>query len=86
VPVALAVAPALLVSVVVTAAGLMFVRLVLAGGPRLVGGEFWGAVAPELLWPLWGAALATAAVAYAYRRRGRCRVCGRGEDPREASR
>jgi hypothetical protein len=78
VPVAAAVVPALLVAVVVTAAGLMFVRLVASGDPRLIGGEFWGAVAPELLWPVWGLSLGAAAVAYHYRRRGSCRVCGLG--------
>ncbi len=35
-------------------------------------------VGPTLLFPLWGAALAVATVAYYYRRRGPCSVCGRG--------
>ena len=53
----------------------MFVRLTLTGGldeilgDGVLGGENWAALAPELLWPLWGAALAAAALAYYYRRR-----------------
>jgi hypothetical protein len=31
--------------------------------------------------PLWGAALAAAVLAYAYRRRGACGICGEGEAP-----
>jgi hypothetical protein len=31
----------------------------------------WAALAPKLLWPLWGAALGAATPAYYYRRRGR---------------
>jgi hypothetical protein len=77
VPPALAIAPATLVAVSVTAAGLMFIRLVLRDG---FPPEGWATLAPELLWPLWGAALGAAAVAYAYRRRGRCTLCGRGHD------
>lgn len=87
VPVWFAVVPASLVSVLVTAAGLMFVRLTLAGtlgdsfnffgdGEMALGGENWAALAPELLWPVWGFALGAATLAY-YRRRGRCGCCGR---------
>lgn len=84
VPILLAVVPASLVSVLVTAAGLMFVRLALTGGLANILGEGgltadnWAALAPELLWPLWGAALAAATLAYYFRRRGRCERCGRG--------
>ena len=76
VPIPLAVVPASLVSVLVTTAGLMFVRLTLTGGIGAILGEGvlsaenWAALAPELLWPLWGAALGTATLAYYYRRRG----------------
>ena len=80
VPPALATVPASLVSVLVTTAGLMFVRLQVTGTVRdlfgfLPGG--WAALGPELLWPLWGVALAAATVAYHYRRRGPCGHCGR---------
>jgi len=82
VPIPPAVVPASLVSVLVTAAGLMFVRLTLTGelasilGERVLTADNWAALAPELLWPLWGAALGAATLAYYYRRRGRCGHCG----------
>lgn len=77
VPVALAVVPAVVVAALVTSAGLMFWRLVVTGtldevfswlGPA---DRNWAALAPELLWPIWGAALAGSAAAYAARRRSR---------------
>ncbi|MEV4479133.1 hypothetical protein [Micromonospora coxensis] len=74
VPVPLAVVPAGVVAVVVTAAGFGL----------LSTPEFWNvadgvdlATAPVLLWPLWGVALAVATYAYHLRRRGGCRRCGR---------
>jgi hypothetical protein len=67
VPVGLAVVPALLVAAMVTSAGTMFVRLILAGTDFGGLGEF-GALAPEVLWPAWGVALAVAAIAYGVRR------------------
>ncbi len=81
VPVPLAVVPAGIVSVVVASAGLMFLRFGVSGGfgANFPGGN--GDVAawlPEMFWPLWGAALAAAAWAYAVRRRGRCATCGCG--------
>ena len=45
-------------------------------GEMALGGENWAALAPELLWPLWGFALGVATLAY-YRRRGGCGHCGR---------
>jgi hypothetical protein len=83
VPISLAVVPALLVSVVVISAGVMFGRMALTGQ---LENNFPGSAAdlfawlPELFWPLWGAALALAAIAYWLRRRGACPICGRGED------
>ena len=88
VPIWFAVVPASLVSVLVSAAGLMFARLTLVGtlgdsfgffgeGETALGGENWAALAPELLWPLWGFALGAATLAYYYRRRGGCVHCGR---------
>lgn len=86
VPIWLAVVPASLVSVLVTTAGIMFVRLTVTGAFSetfsFVGEEDWAALAPELLWPIWGAALSAATLAYYYRRRGRCRHCGRDEERR----
>ncbi len=83
VPIWLAAVPASLVAVLVTTAGLMFVRLTLFGtfslGERdLILDENWAAIAPELLWPLWGVALGAATLAYYYRRRDKCKHCGRG--------
>ena len=82
VPVALAVVPASVVSVVLASAGLMFVRFAITG---TLAANFPGenddiaAWLPELFWPLWAAALAAATYAYWLRRRGRCPRCGRGE-------
>ena len=83
VPPALVIVPAAIVAVLVTTAGLMFVRFAFNGEFRLGDdpvtlSENQGALLPELLWPLWGAALAAAALAYWYRVRGRCRSCGGG--------
>jgi hypothetical protein len=84
VPIWLAVVPASLVSVLVTTAGLMFVRLTLTGklgmilGEGVLSAENWAALAPELLWPVWGVALGAATLAYYYRRRDECKHCRRG--------
>lgn len=75
VPIWLAVVPASVVSVLVTAAGLMFVRLTLTGrlagilGEDVLTADNRAALAPELLWPVWGVALGAATLAYYYRRR-----------------
>ncbi|MEU5786730.1 hypothetical protein ABZ754_03240 [Micromonospora purpureochromogenes] len=75
VPVKLAVVPATLVAVAVTAATLGLVTM-----PEFwrLGGGFTMASAPMLLWPFWGAALGAATYAYHLRRRGGCARCGRG--------
>lgn len=62
---------ALAVSVPITSAGWMYVRMKLSGqevGPAGAGAEL-GAWLPEMFWPVWGVALATAALAYRARRR-----------------
>ncbi|MFB4290414.1 hypothetical protein ACBI99_22410 [Nonomuraea sp. ATR24] len=62
---------ALIVAVPITSAGLMYVRKKLTGeqaGPPGAVDEL-GAWLPEMLWPLWGAALAVAGLAYLARRR-----------------
>jgi hypothetical protein len=82
VPIALAVVPASIVSVLITVGGIAmlsgYAQMVadsVAGDPSAVG--FIGA-APTALFPVWGVALAVATLAYYYRRRGVCSVCGRG--------
>jgi hypothetical protein len=78
VPPALAIVPASVVSVLVTVAGLMYVRLTLTG--FWAGeGENWAAIAPELLWPVWGVALGAATLAYHQRRSGSGADRGQGE-------
>jgi hypothetical protein len=71
VPIPLAVVPAVVMSAIATSAGLMLVRL------ELRDPDFgsWSLTGPGLLWPLWGASLFMAALAYYYRRRGMCGVC-----------
>ena len=69
IPPMLATLPALVVAVLVTSAGLMFVRMVIVGGLESFGGaDALGAIGPELLWPIWGVALGASAVAYHLRR------------------
>jgi hypothetical protein len=76
VPPALAIVPASLVAVSVTATDLTVVLQFLAAG---FPPEGWATTAPGLLWPAWGVALGGATLAYYYRRRGACARCGRGE-------
>ena len=78
VPIWLVVAPAILVSILVTTAGLMYIRQTVLGTVPFPLPTYWGATVPELLWPIWGAALGAATLAYYYRRRERCQYCGRG--------
>ncbi|NUW35452.1 hypothetical protein HTZ77_29070 [Nonomuraea sp. SMC257] len=75
VPPPLAVVPASFVAIIIVVAGLTYVRATVAG--RFSMAE-WGAWLPECFWPVWGAALGAAALAYHLRRRPACRRCGRG--------
>ncbi len=87
VPMALAVVPASLVSVllVVGGAGIwstldqMVANLVAAGldGMGIIGAIIFQ-VGPTLLFPVWGVALAVATLGYYFRLRGPCSACGRG--------
>lgn len=87
IPIALAVVPASLASVLLIVGGIG----IWAGLPQMVanaaaagsqGAELLGEIVfqlgPTLLFPIWGAALAIATFGYYYRRRGPCNVCGRG--------
>ncbi len=87
VPIALAVIPASLMSVLLVVGGIAIwfslggmVAAVEAGGARGIGvvEEIVFQVGPTLLFPLWGTALAAATLAYFYRRRNPCVACGRG--------
>jgi hypothetical protein len=42
------------------------------------GQNVWIVVGPVAFFPLWGASLAVATLAYYYRRRDPCKICGRG--------
>ncbi len=87
VPIPMAVVPASLVSVLLMVGGIviwsslpkMVAALAASGarGTELIGGIVFQ-VGPTLLFPLWGLALAVAALSYYYRRRGPCGACGRG--------
>jgi hypothetical protein len=87
VPIALAVIPASLASVLLIVGGIgiwsgldqMVANAAAAGseGTGLIG-EIIFQLGPTLLFPVWGVALAVATLGYYYRRRGPCSVCGRG--------
>jgi hypothetical protein len=87
VPIALAVIPASLISVLLivggitiwTSLGQMVANMVASGAGNMeIKGAIIFIVGPTLLFPIWGAALAVATLAYYYRRRGFCKACGRG--------
>ena len=88
VPIALAVVPASLVSVLLIVGGMaiwsglaQIAANLAAGGVEgigLIGGIIFQ-VGPTLLFPVWGVALAVATLGYYYRRRGPCNVCDRGQ-------
>ncbi len=87
VPIALAVVPASLVSVLFVVGGIamwsgyaQMVAQAVAGGTESINIL---AEAPTTLFPFWGVALAVATLGYYYRRRGTCASCGRGA-PSEA--
>ncbi|MDT0302558.1 hypothetical protein [Streptomonospora wellingtoniae] len=83
VPVALAVLPACAVAVLVFVGGIAMVSgyAAMAGGFADSSGQFGAEVLVGLLaalFPVWGVALAVAALGYHLRRRGSCADCGRG--------
>ena len=87
IPIALAVVPAALASVLLIVGGIaiwfsldQMVAALAAGGAEDSGiiGAILVQIGPTLLFPVWGVALAAAALGYYYRRRGPCGVCGRG--------
>ncbi len=82
VPIALAVVPAGVVSVLLVVGGIAM----WSGYAQMVAQSLTGstesidiiAELPTTLFPFWGVALAVAALGYYYRRRGVCATCGRG--------
>jgi hypothetical protein len=80
VPIALAVVPASIVSVlfVVTGISIWSGYTQMANAAASIGENVWIVAGPTFLFPLWGAALAVATLGYYYRRRGPCGICGRG--------
>ena len=87
VPIALAVVPASLASVLLLVGGIgiwsdvpqMLANVVATGAAdREITSAFLFELGPTLLFPVWGVALAVATLGYYYRRRGPCSVCGRG--------
>ncbi len=87
VPIAMAVIPASIVSVVLVVGGLsiwsglgqMVANMQAIGwDTTLIAGGIIFQVGPTLLFPIWGIALAVATLGYYFRRRGPCKVCGRG--------
>lgn len=87
VPIALAVVPASLASVLLIVGGIgiwsglaQMVANSAAAGSEGIGliGEIIFQVGPTLLFPVWGVALAVGTLGYYFRRRGLCSVCGRG--------
>jgi hypothetical protein len=89
VPIALAVVPASLVSVLFVVGGISIwsglaqmvanIKLVASGAENIgIIGQIIFGVGPTLLFPVWGAALAVATLGYYYRRRTPCSVCGHG--------
>jgi hypothetical protein len=80
VPIALAVIPASIVSVLLIVGGIAIWSgyAPLADAATATGQDMGIVVGPTLLFPVWGVALAVATLGYYYRRRGPCKVCGRG--------
>lgn len=73
-----AIIPATAVALLVTSAGLLYLRRFTLGEIELTA-DTWGLYVPEFFWPAWGAALGAATLAYHLRRRDRCHHCGRNE-------
>jgi hypothetical protein len=76
VPIRLATIPATLVAIFVTSAWIGFFTT--HGFFTAFTGEPGAATLPMALWPLWGAGLGAATLAYHLRRRAACTACGRG--------
>jgi hypothetical protein len=80
VPIALAVVPASIISVLFVVGGIATWSgwALMASAAAATGQDVWIVVGPLALFPVWGTALAVATLGYHYRRRGSCSICGRG--------
>jgi hypothetical protein len=80
VPIALAVVPASIVSVLLMVGGIsIWSSYAQMAGQAAASGQDMGiVVGPTLLFPVWAVLLAVATLGYYYRRRGPCGICGRG--------
>jgi hypothetical protein len=80
VPIALAVVPASIVSVLFMVGGITIwsAYAQMADAAAATGENIWIVVGPTFLFPVWAVSLAVATLGYYYRRRGPCSVCGRG--------
>ena len=80
VPIALAVVPASIMSVLFMVAGIAMWSGIdqAAAGAAATEQDMVIVVGPVLLFPIWAIALAVATLGYYFRRRGPCGVCGRG--------
>jgi hypothetical protein len=80
VPMALAIVPAAIVSVLFMVGGIAAWSGLsqMYAASKIVGESLVVFVGPLLLFPIWSIALAVATLGYYYRRRGPCSVCGRG--------
>ncbi len=81
VPIALAVIPASIVSVLLMVGGITIWSgyAQMADSAAANGEDVRIVVGPAALFLVWGAALAVATLGYYYRRRGPCSICGRGD-------
>lgn len=83
VPIALAVVPASIVSVLLMVGSIAmwsgYAQIVVEAVSGGTGGLGIVGFAPTALFPVWGVALAVATLGYYYRRRGPCGMCGRGD-------
>ncbi len=81
VPMALAVVPASIMSVLFLVGGINILSAYsqMANAAVATGDNIWVMVSPTFLFTIWGAALALGTLGYYYRQRGPCGKCGRGE-------
>lgn len=70
-----AIVPASIVAILITQAGLMYIRRLIKGDVSIAS-DTWSLDLPGIFFALWGVALGVATLGYHLRRRVECRVCG----------